>query len=232
MATKITERLDIVLADRRVIRLAGLDMPLAGEGQAGTTDAAQAFLANALVGQDSTLVVFAPKPDRWGRWLGDLMLGEQSAAEMVLRAGFARVRPEFETRGCAAQRLENESAARAAALGLWTDPAYRVIDAADWADLRRHDGQFAIIEGVVLKVGQGASRLYLDFARRGGFTAVALRSKASEFDKAGVDLAGLAGKRVRLRGAVDDRFGLRIELLDPRQIQRVEEGAGGMQEKQ
>ena len=42
-------------------------------------------------------------------------------------AGYARVRPEFETRGCAAERLAIEEGARQGGLGIWRDPEFVVI---------------------------------------------------------------------------------------------------------
>ena len=226
VVAEVTERLELVLADKRVLRFAGLDMPLADEGQAATTAQARSFLEAALVGRNAELALFAPKPDRWGRVVGDLTLDGQSQALALIGTGYARVRPEFETRGCATERLGEEAKARAARRGLWTDPAYQVIDATDLASLRRRDGQFAVVEGTVRRVGKTASRLYLDFGYRDGFSAVAPTSKAAEFARGGIALAALAGTRVRVRGALDERFGLRMELADPQQIERVEGVSG------
>ena len=226
----IGERFEIVLEDKRVIRLAGLDLPLAEEGDVRTTAAASALLTQKLVGQNAQLTLYGAKPDRWGRLPGDIEAAPEGAAPVstakaMLEAGYARVRPEFETKDCAGERLPLEAAARAAGRGLWTDSAYRVIEAGELEDLRRRDGQFTLVEGTVVKVGQGASRIYLDFARRGGFTALALRSKSAEFAKAGIALGDLTGVRVRVRGALDNRFGLRMDLIDPSEIERLDGGA-------
>ena len=98
-----------------------------------------------------------------------------SAAEALLAAGLARVRPEFETRGCEAGRLALESAARAKGLGVWRDPDYVVLAADDVASLARRDGRFVIVEGVVRRIGVGRARLYLDLGGRGALTVVASR---------------------------------------------------------
>jgi len=227
----ISERLEIVLDDRRVVRLAGLDPPDPGRGDPRVAANARAFLAARLAGRAVAMALVTQKPDRWGRALADLFAAPadgaapESAALALLAAGYARVRPEQETRSCASERLGAETRARQAGLGLWADPAYAVIGAADLEELGRRDGQLALVEGVVLKVGQGRSRFYVDFGRRGGFTAVVARKAQTAFERAGRRLETLAGARVRVRGALDNRFGLRMEIVEPQQIERLDEAA-------
>ena len=142
----------------------------------------------------------------------------------LVGAGLARVRPEFETRGCEIERLTAEAAARAAGLGLWNDPD-TVLDASDLDALRANDGRFVVIEGRVRRVGMGRSRVYVDFGRRDGFTVVVARKAAPAFERRGVVLSALGGQTIRVRGVLDDRFGPRIELADPLMIEPVEDAA-------
>ncbi len=112
---EVTERLEIRLEDGRLVRLAGLDVPDSARGAAETAANARAFLAGRLAGREAALVAFAAKPDRWGRVPADLEPFRTAPAarrrppRCVLSAGFARVRPEFETRGCVAERLAAEA---------------------------------------------------------------------------------------------------------------------------
>jgi hypothetical protein len=71
----------------------------------------------------------------------------------------------------------------------------------------------------------------LDFGRRGGFTAVAAARQSPAFERAGFALAGLAGARIRVRGAMDNRFGLRMAISGPEQIERAAQGAGDSEDK-
>ncbi len=142
-----------------------------------------------------------------------------------MQSGLARVRPEFETRGCEAERLAREAEARKASLGLWNEPD-SILDAEDIQDLAKADGRFVLVEGVVRKVGVGRSRVYLDLGRRGGFTVSVGRKAEPAFDRRGLVLTGLAGQAIRVRGVMEDRFGPRIDLVDPLMIERIE-GAGG-----
>jgi hypothetical protein len=169
--------------------------------------------------------------DRWGRLLADIAVtGPDSPPGPVslalLSAGLARVRPEAEARDCLAERLAAEDAARTNGLGLWTDSYYGVVEATDLDDLGQRDGQFAIVEGVVLRVGQGRDRTWLDFGRRGGFSAVIAARQTKAFERAGLVLTALAGARIRVRGAMDNRFGLRMPIAGPEQIERLAQSAG------
>jgi endonuclease YncB( thermonuclease family) len=219
---EVTGRLEIRLADGRLVRLAGLDAPDPRRGDPQTAAAARAFLSDRIVGRDVALLVFSSKPDRWGRVLADLASPDgETAAKQLISSGFARVRPEFETRGCAADRLAAEAKARDAGLGLWNDPDYSILDATDVEDLAHQDGRFVIVEGVVRRVGTGRARFYLDFGGRGGFTVTIARKSQNAFGGAGASLTSLAGERIRVRGVLDDRFGPRLELVEPPMLERL-----------
>jgi micrococcal nuclease len=228
----VSERLEIELADGRLLRLAGLDTPDPNRGEPETARAARAFLTQFLGMGDVAVKALAPKPDRWNRTLADVFVAgpapqpAQSAAAALLWAGFARVRPEVETRDCQSVRLAAEDAAREQGLGLWTDPYYAVLQAGDSEDLRARDGLFAIVEGKVIRVGVGRSRYYVDFGRRGAFTATIPKRQEKLFGRAGIDVTALAGATLRIRGALDNRFALRMEIMDPQQIERIAVNAG------
>jgi endonuclease YncB( thermonuclease family) len=232
LVASINERGEIALADGRVARLAGLDIPDASRGDPKSAAEARAFLSSRLAGREVDLHALVARTDRWGRLLVDIGATDQSAASPrsialgLLSAGLARVRPEIEAGDCLAERLAAEDSARAGGLGLWTDPYYGVVEAADLDDLRQRDGQFAIVEGVVLRVGTDRDRIWLDFGRRGAFTAVVASRQAKAFERAGLNLSGLAGAKIRVRGAMDARFGLRMAISGPEQIERLSQAAG------
>lgn len=225
----VTERAEIRLEDGRLVRLAGLDIPTGGGFDAIAP--ARARLTEGWMGKIVAVALLAARPDRWGRWLADLALPDGPAASTeLLNAGLARVRPEFETRGCEAERLAAEAAARAAGSGLWNDPD-SILDAADIDVLRVNDGRFVLIEGVVRRVGVGRSRVYLDLGRRGGFSVVVARKGEPAFQRRGILLNALAGQSIRVRGVLEDRFGLRIELADPLMIERLGRAEGEKEAK-
>ena len=116
-AVSVDQRLDIALSDGRTVRLGGLDAPSADRGAPEIANAAQDFLSRRLLGREADLILLAAPTDRWGRTIADLSLPDSAAgsagstAAALLAAGLARVRPEFETRGCAAERLVIEDGA-------------------------------------------------------------------------------------------------------------------------
>ena len=195
----VDERLDIALQDGRLVRLAGLEAfdPMrvssetAGGREALSTELSWVAKWNSNCWRVGT--------DRWGRALADLLFPEpmggagSSVAMALLSAGYARVRPEFEARDCAAARLAVEDGARRAGLGLWSEPAYAVIQSSDAAALRSRDGQFVVIEGRVRRVGFGRSRLYLDLVPRDGPTIVVARKLESDPRQGGPSGRGARG---------------------------------------
>jgi hypothetical protein len=198
---------DIALSDGRIVRLGGLDAPDPGRGAPETANGARDFLSRRLLGRDTDLVVLATETDRWGRTVADLSLPDSAAgspgstAAALLAAGLARVRPEFETRGCAAERLMIEDGARRAAFGMWRDPEYAVITSSDSAALRGRDGRFVVVEGMVRRVGFARSRLYLELAPHGDPTIVITRKLEPALAREGRPVGALVGQTIRARGA-------------------------------
>jgi len=221
----VDDRFEIVLTDGRLVRLGGLDLPDAERVAPQTAKAAHDFLAGRLTGREAELTLLASGTDRWGRAVGDLSIRDAaggspgSIASAMLAAGFARVRPEFETRGCAAARLVLEDGARRSGQGFWRDPEYAVIPSSDAAELRSRDGEFVVIEGTVRRVGFGRARIYLDLSPLDGPTIVIPEKLEPAFARAGGPIEAIRGRKIRARGALDNRFGPRIEIAEPEMIE-------------
>jgi endonuclease YncB( thermonuclease family) len=220
----VDARLDIELSDGRIVRLGGLDMPNAERGAPEIANGARAFLSDRLTGRGADLIQLAGGSDRWGRTVADLVVDPRdgsagSTAAALLTAGYARVRPEFETRGCAAERLAIEDEARQREAGIWRDPTFTVIQSSNSAELRRRNGKFVVVEGMVRRVGFARSRIYLELVPRDGPTIVVARKLETALAREGRPVGALVGKMIRARGALDDRFGPRIEVADPAMIE-------------
>jgi endonuclease YncB( thermonuclease family) len=223
-AVSVDERLDIELGDGRIVRLGGLDIPNA-ERAPETANSAREFLGARLLGRDADLVQLAGGTDRWGRTVADLLVADPrdgapgSTAAALLTAGYARVRPEFETRGCAPERLAIEAEARQAGLGIWRDPQFAVIQSSNSNELHRWARRFVVVEGMVRRVGFARSRIYLELVPRDGPTIVVARKLETALAREGRPVAAMVGQTIRARGALDDRFGPRIEVVDPAMIE-------------
>jgi hypothetical protein len=207
----VTPSGEVVLAPGGRARLAGLVL-----------DPRAAAALRGRLGQNLGVADLAPSPDRWGRRAVDLFDPDGASLTLgLVEQGFARVRAEVETRGCEAERLEAERGARAAGEGLWADPG-AVLDAKDLAALAAAGGRFVLVVGDVRRIGATRTRMYLDFAPTRGLSVVAARKLEPQFRRAGLDVMDLAGRRVLVRGVLDNRFGPRIEIADPAMIEPLD----------
>lgn len=118
------DTLVVLVAQRRVdVRLAWIDAP---EGGKGKKDPGQPFgraareeLASMCAGKIAEVVETGR--DRWGRTLGEVTCGGVHANAELVRSGMAWVYVKYAPKDSPLYQLE--TAARAARLGLWADPA-------------------------------------------------------------------------------------------------------------
>ena len=225
------------LADGREVRLAGIEVPplaVPQESDAAPGGAAAKDALAALAGGDEVaLRRVAPATDRYGRIVAyayTVRDGDELFVQgELVAAGFARVGDRVGSRACTAELMSREQAARKARLGLWANPYYAVLDAATPADMRAHKGRFALVEGRVESVRESGATIYLNFGRHWSedFTVTVLKRNERNFTAAGLDLKSLAGKRVRVRGFIEERGNVwdkirtspRIEAERPEQIE-------------
>ena len=230
--TEITSRLELRLADQRLVRLAGLEIFPQSADEVTRASAAATELQAYLGGRQILLRPFSQKPDRWGRIaaqvFGPLENGAAPDAalpyvnEALVAAGLFRVQSGPEFNDCLSLLLSVEAQAREAAFGIWAKPEFAPVDAADTEALMTRSGQFTIVEGRARRVGQGRARAYVDFGQgRGDFSLTVPKRLLARFSKAGMPLEGLAGRWLRMRGVVDTRFGPQIELSGPEEIEFI-----------
>ena len=220
-----------VLDDGREVRLAAIEVPLlpqesgAAPGGAAARDALAALMAGAQV-----VLRRAEFPtDRYGRIVAyaDAVRddSERLAQAELISAGFARVGDRVASRDCAAELLRRENAARTAKLGLWANSYYDILEADNPADVLARRDRFALVEGKVVSVRESGATIYVNFGRRWSedFTVTIRKRNERSFTAAGLDLKRLAGRRVRVRGWIEERGGKRgspwIEAARPEQIE-------------
>jgi endonuclease YncB( thermonuclease family) len=212
------------LADGREIRLAGIDVPMmprAGGPSPAATDARTA-LETMINGREITLKFAARETDRYGRVLAYAFVNGQAVQNVMLAQGHARL--SSGAGACRAEMLAQEAKARSAKLGLWASSELGVQDAAIPAKIAAQRGHFAIVEGKVLSVRPSGATIYMNFGRRWieGFAVTIRRRDERAFAAAGLTPKSLEGKRIRVRGIIDERPGPRIEALLPEQIEVVD----------
>lgn len=219
----------IVLDSGIVVRLIGTRAPAAAGQQPDAAPdphaaAAQAGLAALVAGKAVRLGLDGEETDRYGDMEAELFLDDPAGTWVegaLLAAGLVRVEPSPVNQRCTAEMLAAEAVARAAGLGIWGDPDYSVRDANDPASLAGLAGRYELAEGRIVRVGTTARRDYLDFGYvwKDDVTATIGAKTLRQFSAAGIDPTSFKGKRIRVRGWVEEHDGPAIEIESPAQIE-------------
>lgn len=201
-----------ILADRRHVRLIGINSPERGKN--GTPDeplaqAARRGLEQLVGGQTVRLVIGRAPQDRYGRLLAHVWLADgRSAQQELLARGLAVVIaiPPNLSRLDAYQKAER--VARAHRIGVWAHPYYEPIDAKHVQS--KHTG-FRLVVAQVRNISRSRNYIYLRLS--GALTLMVPRKDWSYFKGRPEDFVG---KQVSVRGWVrrhDD--GLQIRVRHP-----------------
>jgi micrococcal nuclease len=222
----------LALTDGRVVRLIGAKAPVVPLGWRGDdpwpfVEDAKRAVARLASGADIELGFGERREDRHGNLLAQVFVVRSDArlwlqGELVGQ-GLARVYSFADARACVSDLLSRETEARDRRLGIWGSWAYGVEDALDVKRLDRLMHSYQLVEGTVVAVGEGRGRLYLNFTQdwRSDFTVSVERKDVPRFAAAGLDLTGLAGKRLRVRGWLQWRAGPAIDATHPEQLEIV-----------
>ncbi|HEY5346922.1 MAG TPA: thermonuclease family protein [Rhizomicrobium sp.] len=210
----------LVLSDGRAAHLEGIRLPQGAADNAPqyfADDAMKALASMALVG-DLNLTAIPPKEDRYDRIRVQAFGAAGWLQVELLRQGLARVEIAPDRSECAAELYAAEAQARTRHLGLWSSPAYAVRSA---AAMNAAAGTFQIVEGRVLSVTIHDGRAYLDFGTdyKRDFSATISPEDKKTFTAMGVNPRDYEGRRIRLRGIVQDDNGPQIELSNPMQVE-------------
>jgi hypothetical protein len=199
----------IALEDGRVVRLAGIEPGAPLELAAGTA---------------VVLKRLGAETDRYGR-LQAHVFADDNGTERWLQAdllarGLARGSRVGDP-ACAKLLLAKEDSARAARLGLWAEPVYVIGKAEDPEAVLQSRGRFALVEGKVVSVRESGGTIYVNFGRRWSedFTVTIAKRNERAFVAAGLVPKSLSGRRVRIRGWIEERGGPWVEAARPEQIE-------------
>lgn len=211
----------VELADGRLVRPAGIEsFALIGE-DAEAADAHLADrLAGILAGRQAQFHIISNRTDRYGR-LAALLAVEGTLVQAQLAGeGAALALPDGDGVPCMAEFLAAEAAARIRRAGLWADNA--VLPALPGA-LSPHLGGYVIFEGEVVSVGTRSRRTYLDFGRYWSEdVTVIIEARDRDAFGGAAALEALAGRRIRVRGFLEERAGPLVTARWPAQIEVLE----------
>ncbi len=233
-----------VLADGHEVRLPDIEVPPppsepkqtsgaaspeAPQGGPAPGDGAAAAVQNLLAGRHVALHASKLVTDRYGRILADALVNRDgypgSIQKVLLSQGLAWISAKLGEPACLAELRTAERAGRAAKLGLWADPRYLPRQAEDVAGLSAERGRFTLVEGKIVSVRESGGTIYLNFGRRWSedFTVTILKRSERRFIEAGLRPSGLSGRRVMVRGWIEERGGPWIEAAAPEQIEIIAE---------
>jgi endonuclease YncB( thermonuclease family) len=223
VVSRVLDGRTFVLDDGREVRLAGIDIPVDGPVAAQARRQLEQLLAEAKV----VLKALGPERDRYGRLAVQVFVAERDSERWVqpelVAAGHARV-SRVGDRACATALLVREQTARRGMLGLWSDPYYALRRAEEPTTVAAERGRFAVVEGNVLSVRESGGTIYVNFGRRWSedFTVTIAKRNERAFAAAGLEPKALAGRRVRVRGWIEERGGPWVEATRPEQIELME----------
>jgi endonuclease YncB( thermonuclease family) len=230
---RVVDGRTFVLADGREVRLAGIETPFAGAvGEAEAGLAAAAALRRVIGENEIVLKQLNPVSDRYGRLLAHAFVrgaaGETPLSRELLAQGHGLLSARPGEAACLRDLIRDlaaaERSARLAKLGLWGDPRYDLKRAENPAEVLAVRGRFTLVEGKVLSVRESGSTIYVNFGRRWteDFTVTILKRNERLFVAAGLAPQRLQGRRVQVRGVVEERGGPWIEATRPEQIEVVD----------
>jgi hypothetical protein len=171
--------------------------------------------------------------DRWGRAPVRAEAEGLDLARGLVEGGLAAADPASLPEGCpgppaasrfAAELLALEAAARERGLGLWRADRYKPVAAEDEEGVRARAGRFALVEGRIRSVGERRARTYLNLGpdgRRHLTITISKRTWSNMVEK-GLSATALRGRRVRVRGVVEEGRGPAVELAAPEVLELLE----------
>jgi endonuclease YncB( thermonuclease family) len=222
------------------VRLAGAMSPRAGDTAASDAvlpleETARRALEALILGNPVALAFEGRRTDRYGRLLAQVFTrggaGPVWVQGHMLRQGLARAHGVPESAACLDQMLSQERLAREENRGLWSEAVYRVRSAWRTGELLGLRSTYQIVEGRVAGASERGGRVYLNFGQdwRQDFTAGLDAAAAKLVVQSGIDVRGLAGRQVRIRGWIERRGGPYVEVRHPYQIELLPAAAQGVQ---
>lgn len=230
-AARIVDGDSFVLKSGLAVRLAAVEAPkpaLRAQNRAAWPFAAQAHAGLLSLVKDRQVQLFygGEKHDRYKRAVAqiytvtDAGLPDLWVQEEMVRLGLARVLTVANEAVDSAQLYAAEARARDAGRGLWSHSFYE-IRGPEPNQLAQYVDSTQIVEGIVLSTADVRGRIYLNFGvdYKTDFTISVAKKHVKSFAKANVDLLGLEGARVRVRGWIELINGPSIWLDHPERLE-------------
>ena len=208
--------------DGEEVRLAGILALGAGGETASDPGAAISRDALSKILRDRTVTIAAAENarDRYGRAVAQVFADGTWVQAELLRIGEARAAPDRASASCAKALLAAEAEGRERRVGQWRFG----FGVQTPNSLGNRTGTFQIVEGDVVTATVTRGRGFINFGAdyRTDFTVTVEPEDMRTFRQAKFDIAGLAGKRIRVRGWIEFYNGPEITITTPAAIEVLE----------
>ena len=229
---KIIDGLTVLLKDGTIVRLASLDIPDFHVWESAYYSQDALALLEKLLPEQTEVMMYQTRMAKKGRItrmkhdLAHLVIkpsknqkgtedeDEQWVNGALLANGLARVYTAPNAPEMVDQMYKIEQEARAKKIGIWEEGGRYVILTPD--NLEEDMGALVLVEGTVQKTASVKNNVYLNFGQnwKTDFTIMITPALRKKFAHEGVDILGLAGQPVRVRGYLREYNGPLIELED------------------
>lgn len=224
-AAEAADARSLKLGDGRLVRLAGIEpFDLLRPDLAEAEAALHARLSELAGAKALSVQLASGEPDRYGRLVALVAVDGALVQEALAAEGLALAFAGGAPLACFDRILAAEEAARRAGRGFWAGVS---LPRATPDALLQQVGHFVIFEGRVISVGNRSARTYLNF----GYTwseDVTVEIEAADRDGFGGEeaLAALAGRKVRVRGFLEEKAGPMLALRSPMQLEVIDADVG------
>lgn len=226
----VIDPLRLQLANGKIIQLSGIEIPdldpnEPGERAAAALTALKPMLENKLSRLYRTKDTKRGRVNRMGYELGHVETAYETPVWIqgwLITEGYARARPDAANPEMTEQMRALESAARVAKKGLWADPVYAVRTPDNAAELV---GRYGIVEGTIHATAMNNNNVFLNFGPdwRTDFTIGLDSPLRRAYTKQNIDPLQFTGKKIRIRGWIENYNGAFIRPTDITQLEFIDD---------
>ncbi|MDD3289187.1 MAG: thermonuclease family protein [Alphaproteobacteria bacterium] len=207
------------LNDKTIVRLAGIKAP----EQQALANEAKAYAEKISLGK--SIELNKAGTDRHGRILAQVYITEANGKkiwlqEYLAQAGAAYVFPTKEAENFTPALLKSETSARSTKTGIWKDASYADIPAENAAPAQGH---YAFVTGRAVDCAKRKDKTYINFGEdwKTDFTITIAESARRLMRKNKQDPMDLRGRKIRVRGLIENLNGPMITISRPEQIEPI-----------
>jgi len=208
-----------LVLDRRV---AGSTIVYIGTLRLFNAKAVHRLLETTVVGKTVDLFANVISLDRHGRLRAQIVTTDKVWLQArLLQSGVAVVDPYPGDETVALSLYPYETEARANKTGIWAISSYQIIDN---REAQKFTGQFKLVTAKIVAAARIKGTVYLNFGDnwRDDFTVEIPRTAYQLLKQRGIDPLTFTGRRIRVRGWIEEKNGPMIRITNPVQIEFVD----------